>query len=72
MGNRHVLISNLEPRYKKYFEKRVQSHIDNMIGHLNSWERWILTDQCQTRAWVLASRDLAKKMKRQYRNSHEI
>lgn len=72
MKIRHVLGSNLDPKNKKYFEKRVQWHMDNLTGRLSRLERFFQSPGYEAQAWVLTSRDLAKKMKRQYRNSHEI
>lgn len=67
----YVLLENLKPKYRKYLEKRVQSHMDNMSEHLNADIRKSHKGVYRPMAMVLARRDLIKMMNRENRSKND-
>ncbi len=63
----YVLLENLKPKYRKYLEKRVQSHMDNMSELLSADIRQFCKGMYRPMAQVLARKDLIKLMKREQR-----
>lgn len=67
----YVLLENLKPKYRKYLERKVQSHMDNMSEHLNANIRQFRKGIYRPMAMVLARKDLIKMMNREKRRDRE-